>query len=268
MNKATLAEAMGIKLNTLNVNLHDLNFVQLQRDKSGWTFWKRAGFTRTANSLELDSGPSSGRTARPPVNGFLGKSPTISFTLGRLADQQTSQFMAETQRLWGELLQCSATSPVAIDRALDSVAERFRYPEQPLQNARDVLDAIIRPSCTDGKFTFTDFCRLLAMLGPERTVMAKIASLLTNSNSTGQWLTFEREGIDAAPCTFFDWAMPNCLVVRHAGMVSERVYNVPTAEAQVEVYPLDDFGKAYRDWDEWFSTHPVRYADIRTFGFA
>nr|1PP7_U Chain U, kDa initiator binding protein [Trichomonas vaginalis] len=48
MKKKNVALVMGIKLNTLNVNLRDLAFEQLQHDKGGWTQWKRSGFTRNS----------------------------------------------------------------------------------------------------------------------------------------------------------------------------------------------------------------------------
>lgn len=45
INKKRLIQIMDIKLNTLNVNLKDLKFQQLHSDQSGWTLWRRDGFT-------------------------------------------------------------------------------------------------------------------------------------------------------------------------------------------------------------------------------
>jgi hypothetical protein len=263
MNKATLANVMGIKLNTLNVNLRDLNFVQIQRDKSGWTYWKRAGFTRTASTIEPEENGAAAKPGRQStrqlVNGLIGKSPTIPFTLGKVTDDQSELFLASAQKLWFEVLQCSATAQVAIDFAIDRAASRFRYQEQPIENAHDVINAIIRPSLVDAKLGFADFCRFLAMFGPEKTVMLKIAALLTNSNKSGKWLTFEKakEAV-ARPSAFFDYAIPNCLVIHHADYSQERVYNIPTTEAATGPYLVDEFGDRYKDWDEWFIRHPVK----------
>lgn len=49
INKQILANIMGIKINTLNVNLYTLGFVQLKNNKDGWTLWKKPNFTRTNN---------------------------------------------------------------------------------------------------------------------------------------------------------------------------------------------------------------------------
>jgi hypothetical protein len=263
MNKSVLSDVMGIKLNTLNVNLRDLHFHQLQRDKEGWTRWKRPGFTRAANNVDTESGPPAAPSVRRPSHvtesDFVGRNPSLAFTLGSLTQPQSARFQLDSHRLWTDILQCSPTSPVSADLAIDRAANRFRYEEQPLQNARDVIDAILRPSVSDSRLVFADFCRFLAMFGPENTLMLKIASLLTCSNETGNWLTFDRwRSAPRAPFAYFDPAVPNCLIIHHGDNVTERVYNNPTAESGQEPYVIDEFGKAHRDWDEWFGKHPVR----------
>jgi hypothetical protein len=261
MNKSTLAEVMGIKLNTLNVNLRDLKFQQLQRDKDGWTRWKRTGFTRATNGIDAE-GDVPASTPRPPPQseaGFVGRSPSLPFALGKLSEPQNERFLMDSHNLWTEVLQCSPTSPVPTDFAIERIATRFRYPEQPLQNAREVVEAIIRPSSSDTKLVFTDFCRFLAMFGPERTIMLKIASLLTCSNATGKWLTFDRSRPAARPpFAYFDSSTPNCLMIHHADNTREKVYNVPTIESGQIGYLIDESGKQYKDWDEWFARHPIK----------
>jgi hypothetical protein len=97
------------------------------------------------------------------------------------------------------------------------------------------------------------------MFGPEKTVMLKIAALLTNSNKSGKWLTFERDkSAVTPPCAFFDATVPNCLVVHHGDCSQERVYNLPTAEALAGPYLVDERSCKYKDWDEWFGRHPVK----------
>jgi hypothetical protein len=268
MSKTTLASVMGIKLNTLNVNLRDLHFDQLQRDKDGWTRWKKAGFTRTTSGLEGDDPPLPIASAPIPRPGLIGRNPSVPFTLGKLTSQQSEQFLGDAHNLWGSLFQCSPTSPVSTDIAIEKAAVRFRYHEQPLENAKDVIDAIIRPASNDSRLLFADFARFLAMFGPEKTIMLKIASLLTCSNASGKWLSFERDHSAARPVGFFDLAMPNCLVINHGDQTCEKVYNDPTAVAGTESYVIDDAGKAYKDWDDWFAKHPIRHANqYPLFGF-
>jgi hypothetical protein len=259
MNKVILSNVMGLKVNTLNVNLRDLHFEQKQRDKDGWTRWKRSGFTRASNSIDAD-GEASESGRRPPASdpGFLGKSPSVPFTLARVSERSADLFLTQAQQLWTDVLQCSPTSAVDIGIAIDRAAERFRYHEQPLANAREVISAIIRPAAGDRLF-FADFCRFLAMFGPEKTVMLKIAALLTCSNATGKWLTFDRDHNTArAPFAYFLVETPNCLCVQHADNLHERVFNDPVVPAGEGSYLVDDYGMTYRDWDDWFAQHPVR----------
>jgi hypothetical protein len=260
MSKNTLASVMGIKLNTLNVNLRDLHFSQTQRDKDGWTRWKKAGFTRSGTGIDPDDGlPSPLRTTAKVDAGFVGRAPSIPFNLGKLTDQMSERFLMESQQLWTSVFQCSPTSPVQTDAAIEKAALRFRYQEQPLENAKDVIDAIVRPATSDSRMVFADFCRFLAMFGPEKTIMLKIASLLTCSNASGKWLSFDRDHSGARPpYAYFDLQMPNCLVIHHGDNSQERVYNNPIVEAGTETYLVDDSGKGCKDWDEWFTKHPVR----------
>jgi hypothetical protein len=253
MNKPVLANVMGIKLNTLNVNLRDLHFNLVLREKDGWTHWRQDGFTRGSSGVDPDQAPALVRPQhRPPT--ALTKSLPEPFTLGRLSREQHERFFAEANSLWVELFQSPPTVPIARDLAIERAAARFRYNEQPLQNAREVIEAIILPGPVDPKLTFSDFCRFLAMFGPAKAVMLKIAAILTCSNATGKWLTFDRTP-PKLPFAAFDEAVPNCLIVHHGDHSKERVYNNPT---MVSMYLIDDLGRTCQDWDEWFVTHPVR----------
>jgi hypothetical protein len=140
------------------------------------------------------------------------------------------------------------------------MAKRFRYSEQGFQNAKEVIDAIIRPSAATSHVDFPDFSRFLAMFGPESTIMLKIASLLSCSNVTGNWLSFDRvQNSSRPPFAYFDPGMPNCLLVHHGDNRTERVFNDPTAASGLQPYVIDEGGKMYKDWEEWFGRHPVRH---------
>lgn len=260
MNKLVLAGVMGIKPNTLNVNLHDLRFEQQQRDKDGWTRWKRTGFSRCSNAVD-DHFHHQVIPERPPGEPRLvGSSPSVPFTLGHISDQLIDRFFTESQRIWTDVFQCSPTSSVPLESAIDRTADWFRYQEQPRDNAHDVIEAIMKPTATEPRLSFSDFCRFLAMFGPARTVMLKISALLTCSNSTGKWLIFEKDRSSVKlPVAFFNHEMPNCLIVCHADNSREKVFNNPVVETGKDEYLIDEFGHLYKDWDVWFRVHPVKH---------
>jgi hypothetical protein len=91
MNKTTLSSVIGIKLNKINVNLRDLNFEQVERDKEGWTAWKGVGFTRSNSGIEAD-----GDAAR---RNYIGRVPTLPSQLDRMSRRQCESFVAESQRI-------------------------------------------------------------------------------------------------------------------------------------------------------------------------
>ncbi|OHS99399.1 hypothetical protein TRFO_34114 [Tritrichomonas foetus] len=54
INKKRLVELLGIKMNSMNVNLHDLGFHKMQHEKNGWTRWTRDGFTQNRILMDTD----------------------------------------------------------------------------------------------------------------------------------------------------------------------------------------------------------------------
>jgi hypothetical protein len=242
------------------VNLHDLRFEQQHRDKGGWSRWKRIGFSRCSNNVgspfNFDDLNSSSEL------GAIGRNPSIPFTLGHLTSQQSHHFFTEAQRIWIELFQCSPGSSVVIEFAIERTADRFKYKEQPKDNAREVIEAILTPTAIESRFSFQEFCQFLARFGPTKTVMLKIASLLSCSNGTGKWLVFERDRSNVKPpFACFDREMPNCLIVCHGDNVKEKVFNNPVVEVGKEEYIVDESGQLYRDWGVWFRRHPVRQGE-------
>lgn len=251
MNKTTLAAVMGIKLNTLNVNLRDVGFKQLQRDKGGWTKWRKENFTRTKCMAPVETYSSSlhGST----TNAFLGRTPT-PFSLGHMTQQQTERFFMDCQELWQELMQVSPTSPIDSEIVIRQSAARFKADGQEDGNARDVIQAIIMPGGHQPKLGFADFCRLLAMFGPPETLMLKIQSLLQVANNSGKWLSFDPNNRDPSQSASFDPNMPNCLVIRQISHPIERVCNDPLLTSD-DRYVVDDMGR-YDSWDDYFQRKP------------
>jgi hypothetical protein len=174
------------------------------------------------------------------------------------------QFFLQTSLIWRDVSN-NANLPVDATWLIQRAAERFRQDGQPLQNAIDVLTAIVGTT-PDGMTTFHNFARFMAMFGPERTIMLKIASLLEASQKSGQWLYFNTEQPHFPPVYgSFDPATPNCLVLRKYDSVS-RIWNFPTVDAaEGAQYLMDDLGTMYGSWVEYFAIHPVRPYNV---GFA
>jgi hypothetical protein len=263
MNKAVLARVMGIKLNTLNVNLRDLRFTQLQRHKEGWTRWKKSGFTRQSSGVgpDVENMGMAISPKRMPIGDphYLGKSMNMPFALGRLSPHQNQMFLTQAQQLWTDLVGVSHTTQVPTDTLVDKAARMFRHTEQPLENAKEVIRAIITPTVYEAKLSFVHFARFLAMFGPTQTIMLKIASLLTCSNNTGKWLTFDSDptSMHQLPYAFFDPNEPNCLEIHPVSRHAERVFNNPTVDSNGKPYLYDEQGKMYYSWEEYFNQHPI-----------
>ncbi|KAH0792883.1 39 kDa initiator binding protein [Histomonas meleagridis] len=249
MNKKTLVDIMGIKINTMNVNLKDLNFKQLQRDKEGWTQWSKEGFTKT--NLEIPH-PVNEKKPQP-------KKITYPFSIGvpfNVSNDYVGEFFTNAQNLWEEIIGCQSLRFKA-DDFIYRTAVALKQNGQTLDNAESVLQALIAPYRADPEYIeMTDFIRFLAMFGPKKTAMLKIASLLEYSNNTGNWLFFSRETPHNSFYASFCEAMPNCLVLHKRGGIEFRLYNIPTIEALAGDYIFDQNNTSYESWGDFFQKHP------------
>lgn len=252
INKRILVNVMGIKINTLNVNLHTLGFIQQKHNKDGWTLWKRPNFTRTSQDI-TDPAASTPQPKHQKVY-------TPNFTLGPVPPAEFDNFIEKCKQIWMELFQTNdVLKPIQTNYFIEKAATRFKQSEQPTDNARDVLKAIIAPSQPDC-IDFNQFCRFMAMFGPEQTIMLKIASLLGCSNATGQWLMFEKFSPQVLNQFYgaFEELQPNCLMLNSKPPV--RIWNLPNVSAQNNnKYIFDQNRKQYSSWEEYFQNNPVPY---------
>lgn len=250
INKRTLINILGIKVNTLNVNLHDLDFKQLKHNKDGWTLWKKDGFTR--NSTDYTEIAQAAQAAPPKPKGLIP-----NFILGKTSQKDFETFKMTCSKTWTEITQTEERH-VSTPFFINNAAARFRRPEQPPDNAQEVLQAIISPQRNAQIVTYDQFCKFMAMFGPEDTIMIKIASLLSCSNSSGQWLIFDPTITPGMYCGSFEDQEPNRLVLRTTQTITystQYVWNMPLVSTKNN-YIIDDKNITYRNWEDYFRQNP------------
>ena len=286
--KKRLLEIMGIKLNTLNVNFHQLRFVQLQCDRQGWTRWRRDGFTRqeigtdnavssnnhnnhndshhshnlnsnssnsnSVNSNELFDNPRGGQQHNSSVNNEDEEN--IELKLGHVTEEQINVLTSHVQIEWQEITGGDKKS-VAANFFISKVASKYKQPQQEKANAYDVMKAIFAPHSTES-IKFSAFYRFLAMFGPAETVMLKIHSLLEVATAGTPWLYFgllpssDFNGFYG----HFDENEPNCLVLHNKDGTLTHVYNLPLVPSG-ESYIVNTQGTKYDSWEHYFQENPV-----------
>ena len=194
LNKRVIANILGIKLNTLNVNLHALGFIQQKHSKDGWTLWKRPNFTRNSLGNDLTPNNSAASTIGPTLTNNMGmvdlnsqkinsaydmvfqnKYPMSTMIqpqmiqpiqLGKVSQIVFNTFMNNARQIWLNLANSNFEPADATD-LIQKAAARFKQIEQPLDNAIEVLRAIIIPDQSQTNISFKQFCSFLAMFGPE-----------------------------------------------------------------------------------------------------
>jgi hypothetical protein len=162
MKKRALISILGIKVNTLNVNLRDLKFVQQTNPaKDGWTYWQKEGFTRSS---------ASSFTEDPRIPESAGKfvmpiKPSWPFNLGCLGADGISQFFVSADRTWRGLTGPRRVQVIGAGEFLNRAARYLKQEGQQEQNALDVLTAILAPKKSE-YLNFEHLARFLAMFGP------------------------------------------------------------------------------------------------------
>lgn len=191
MNKRILSQVMGIKINTLNVNLRDLHFTQTQTDKNGWTLWTKPGFSRTCYTPD-QSEVAQAKEKTPKSKPTKQKQISVSnlLNVGKLFQDQDILFRESVHLSWISITGIQEITPIMSNIFFERAGNYLKEEEQPLENAVEVLKAIITPN-NSPTVRYEDFFKFLAMFGPKETAMQKIASLLTYSNNHGNWLSLE-----------------------------------------------------------------------------
>lgn len=244
MNKHSLVTVMGIKPNTLNVNLRDCQFKQQQHNKDGWTQWSKEGFTKDSSDVSQEMTTKIGFTD-VRLHGMK--------TFGKMNSSDIATFQGIVKSIWRSLNNNMDVLSANADVFLQRAAERFRVNGQTMENARDVLKAIIYPDDTMN-ISFEMFEKFMAMFGPETSSMMKIQSLLQYSGATGNWMVFSQP--TAWPRGYFMDEEPNCLIVDNGRGQIIKAWNMPLIGWD-NTYVVDDSNRSYQSWGAFFEAHPV-----------
>jgi hypothetical protein len=258
--KPRLLGVLGLKLNTLNVNLRDLRFIQLQSDKSGWTRWRRDGFTR--RELEIgrkpdDADPTDLFTAHRPPRVPADPAVAMPDRVGHLSSAQLEGFRDQVLSEWKQIVETTTDCAVASVFFVSKAAARYRLPQQLTQNSFDVIQAILTPQSTL-TVKAEEFFRFMARFGPPETTMLKIHSLLEVATAREPWLYFGLTPItEGIVFGAFDEDEPNALVIRRGKVEIDRVWNLPLVPFGGH-FVMDKDSRMYGSWEEYFRTNPVQ----------
>jgi hypothetical protein len=275
MYKPRLLGVLGVKLNTLNVNLRNLKFTQLQSDKTGWTRFRREGFTRRDFEVTVPDTPEPDLFGQP----ILPKPPRqpeaedkIDFHITCLTSDQHALFTQTVVLEWQTIVESAEIGCVATGFFVSRASQRYCLPNQPSENAFEVLHAVIA-SQDPATVKFSSFLRFMAEFGPPETVMLKIHSLLEVCQTPSPWLFFGPtalvEEIDLNGG--FDDEDANLLQVRFRKRVLEKAWNIPIVPFGQE-FVLEESGRTHASWQAFFEEHPVRgrqgfeIADVPAYG--
>jgi hypothetical protein len=268
LHKKRLGLVMELKQNSLNVNLKDLKFRQLQTGPDGWTVWDRGGFTRQSTCEDFVDGKGEKDGDRP-----IGSTVADDLQLIKLAMLQgmsfgwtdsaaAHNFKRFTIAIWEELVPAPAGKYFSSYSAVEFLAvaaERFRASRQKLENSVEILRVVLTGPAS-AQLSLLDFAKFMAKFGPEETLMQKIDSLLKSSNNNQNWLKISNRPVPAPPACpiygYFDQKEDNCFVIHRLGQAEERIYNVLDAAA-TDDFLVDANGQRFHSWQHYFQVNPI-----------
>ena len=257
MNKRTVAQVMNVKINTINVNLKDLNFVQLERDRNGWTRWSKEGLTKGGVDQQVVIGSPTETSERQGRKRKQRSNPD-TLTLGKVQHQLAKQFQLHVDTVWTSLFGVREERIPSLI-FLERTAREFMQEGQPFENAVDIVRAIILPDQQEIAEK-NHLYRLLAMFGPRETFMLKISDLIGCSNGGGNWLYFAQSLREQMVLQHvyghFDESECNRLVIKYLSGKTVSLWNLPNVE-HGQKYVIDEEGQGYYGWKEYFQQHPL-----------
>lgn len=253
INKKRLVELLGIKMNSMNVNLHDLGFHKMQHEKNGWTRWTRDGFTQNRILLDTDLDP-------PPENVKMKKQATIelhspdeTLTMGSVLQSVCDIFYETVIDIWRHHFSQDLNAKLTSKSFIGILSELAKRPEQPLSNAIKILESIINPSNLD-ELSFKDLLRFLAMFGPVETSMIKIGHL-AKCTIASNWAFFKAplptEIVSMSFHGRFDENEINRFTVTFEVGLVKKVWNNPLIDAY-GCYLADDKATTYSSWFSYY----------------
>lgn len=241
MNKTILAQALGIKLNTLNIDLRKLGFFQVVPTRDHWGVWSRRDFCQRNSAVLLS---------------FAQQGWTVPFKLGEVSVRDRSAFERMMIELWAELAGPSAPLQIPAELFLPKIALKLKADDQELCDALDFVNQMIVRT-NNGMIEIDSFARFMARFGPAESALGKIADLLAASKRTGLWIQLPSCPRNVMTPVYgeFQDEEPNCLVIWGREDRKTRVWNRPI---QSERYIIDEMRREYRGWTDYFLTSGQR----------
>lgn len=251
MKKNVLASLMQIKVNTLNVNLRDLSFKQVDSNKDGWSKWSKPGFTRsslskTNSDFEIRMNENTGFEAHH--NDIFPSKSTVR--LGCLADPFIHEFHQNCVSLWQKFINPSVYYAQFND-FLESAAIHFKLPDQSLDDAKTRIKLILPEK---HQITISHFEQIMALFGPDSTFMQKLQNFFDTSKMLGPWINFEStQNINLDFYGYVDSKESNAIIIFNKGETS-KIWNFPFLDS-TQSYLIDENNVLYSSWTDYFNLH-------------
>lgn len=244
INKNKLCEILDCKLNTLNVNLKTLGFIQTKSRVNDITYWRNNGFTMTSDPMGFERIRNSRCKPDSLVN--LNHSAVYlplleNLQLYNMDDHSINVFKREVVERWenlvGSKLIFAVTQP--------DFMKVFTHNCETMANYNDVyvIQQVLAPRIPNVIDIF-DFAVFLARFGPFNDSPYKIFQYQTIlSEIRPDFFMFNAPSLTS----YFSNTFNNCFRFQLPQNGEYHCYNLPLVSANAQ-YLVDEDGAVYQSW--------------------
>ena len=238
INKSKLCEVLGVKINTLNVNLKTLGFVQTRQREGALTFYRNDGFVFNSENPEFDRI----RNSRCKPEALLNMKtqavylpclePLMLFMMDR---KSINIFKKNVISIWEKLVGANLIFAISMNdfkKAFQSLFHSNTYPD--IIHIEHNLPLRV-PKVVD----IFDFAVFLARFGPFESLPTKIQQF--------QSITAE---FYLLPNTFSS-TFHNCFVFPLSQIGEYHCYNLPLVDSNAQ-FLADEDCAVYPSWSKMF----------------
>ena len=253
INKDTLCQVMNIKLNTLNVNLKTLGFIQTHR-KNELTYYFNKTFSRSASPQDFERIRNS--RCKPDslmhMNSHAVYFPLLEpLQLFLMSEKEINKFKRDVVLYWEKIVGSSLIFALGMNMFTKAMLNALDVNSGAIEPDDFMIQQVLAPR-TPNVVNIFDFAVFLARFGPFNNAPYKIIQYQQIlSDIRPDFFMFNAPSLTS----YFSMTYHNCFRFQLAPNGEYHCYNLPHVSSNAQ-YLIDEDGSIYKSWRMMLQSNP------------
>ena len=245
INKEVLCDVLKIKLNTLNVNLKTLGFIQTHR-KNELTYYKNKSFSKSASPQDFERIRNS--RCKPDslihMNSHAVYFPLLEpLQLFMMSEKDINKFKRDVVIYWEKIVGSSLIFALGMKEFTQAMILALDENSGALSSDYYMIQQVLAPR-TPNVVNIFDFAVFLARFGPFNNAPYKIMQYQQIlSDIRPDFFMFNAPSLTS----YFSMTYHNCFRFQLAPNGEYHCYNLPHISSSAQ-YLIDEDGSIYKSW--------------------